>query len=318
MPVRAVSANPVPKIMATTAASYEDDKRLRGIALMAAAFVFFAGLDSCAKYLSQGMDSTQIVWARFAGHFVLAAIVLLPARGVAVMRTQMPWTQLGRGVLILLATLFNFLALRWLQLAETAAIFFLIPLLVAALSVPLLGERVGARRWAAIIVGFLGVLVIVRPGLGVMHWAVVFSLMNAAAVALYQIQTRKVAGYESAETSILLTPILGIVVLAPLLPFVWVTPETVGQWAALLAMGVAGGVGHWLLIAAHKYAPASLLAPFNYTYIVWMTGAGFLFFGDLPDLFTVLGAGIVVASGLYVFHRERKVMGEVRQPPVAR
>ena len=304
--------------MATAAASYEDHKRLRGIALMASAFVFFAGLDSCAKYLSQSMDSTQIVWARFAGHLLLAAIVLLPTRGVGVLKTRMPWTQVGRGVLIFLSTLFNFLALRWLQLAETAAIFFLIPLLVAALSVPLLGEKVGARRWAAIVVGFLGVLVIVRPGAGVMHWAVIFSLMNVVAVALYQIQTRKVAGYDSAETSILLTPIFGAVILTPVLPFVWITPETWGQWAALAGMGLAGGIGHWVLIAAHRYAPASLLAPFNYTYIVWMTGAGFMFFGDLPDLFTVLGAGIVVAAGLYVFHRERKVLGEVRQPPVTR
>jgi drug/metabolite transporter (DMT)-like permease len=272
---------------------------------MVAAFLLFTFLDTSAKLLAQEMNSLQIVWARFVGHAVLVAAVLLPRKGTRVLASSNLKLQIVRSIFLFLSTILNFFALRWLQLATTSSIMFTVPLLVAALSVPLLGERVGWRRWTAIAVGFVGVLIIVRPGGATLHWAIGLSLCNAVAVALYQITTRKLAARDHSDTTSLYSPLFGTVVLLPLLPFIWEPPSGPLAWALLCMLGVFGGVGHWLLIIAHRFAPASLLAPFSYTGILWMTTAGFLVFGHLPDEWTVVGAAVVVASGLYVFHREQ-------------
>lgn len=283
----------------------DDSRRGRGIALMCAAFVLFAALDTSAKLLSQELDSLQIVWARFVGHAVLVAAVLIPLRGPRVLATANFKLQAVRSVLLFLSTLLNFIAVAYLPLTTTASIFFTVPLLVAALSVPMLGESVGWRRWSAIAVGFAGVLIIVRPGMAEVHWAIGLSICNALTVALYQIATRRLAARDHSDTTSLYSPLFGALILLPFLPWIWQAPATPLTWVLLCAMGVFGGVGHWLLIIAHRYAPASLLAPFSYSAILWMTASGYLFFGDLPDEFTVLGAAVVIASGLYVFHREQ-------------
>lgn len=287
-------------------ASYLDDtKRGTGILLMCLAFICFAALDATAKTLAQEVDSLQVVWARFVSHGVLVAAVLLPRKGTRVLATSNPKLQLMRSLLLFLSTLFNFIALVYLPLATTASIFFTVPLLVAALSVPMLGETVGWRRWIAILVGFAGVLVIVRPGSAEIHWAIGLSLCNAVTVALYQITTRSLAGRDHSDTTSFYSPLIGMLILLPALPFVWTEPQNTWTWVMLCLTGVFGGVGHWLLIIAHRFAPASLLAPFSYTHILWMTAAGYLVFGDVPDLWTALGAAIVISSGLYVFHREQ-------------
>jgi len=272
---------------------------------MLAAFVLFTCLDTSAKLLSQEMNSLQIVWARFVGHAVLVAAVLLPRRGLRVLASSNLKLQLVRSGFLFLSTIFNFFALRYLQLATTSAIMFTIPLLVAALSVPLLGEKVGWRRWTAIAVGFAGVLIIVRPTGATLHWAIGLSLCNVVCVSLYQIATRKLAARDHSDTTSLYSPLFGTVILLPLLPFVWEPPSGPLAWALLCGLGVFGGIGHWLLIIAHRFAPASLLAPFSYTGILWMTASGYLVFGHLPDEWTVAGASVVIASGLYVFHREQ-------------
>lgn len=283
----------------------DDSRRGTGILLMVAAFVLFTFLDTSAKLLAQEMNSLQIVWARFVGHAVLVAAVLLPRKGTRVLASSNLKLQLVRSAFLFLSTIFNFFALRHLQLATTSSIMFTIPLLVAALSVPLLGERVGWRRWTAIAVGFAGVLIIVRPGAATLHWAIGLSLCNVVAVALYQIATRKLAARDHSDTTSLYSPLFGTIVLLPLLPFVWEPPSGPFAWLLLCLLGVFGGIGHWLLIIAHRFAPASLLAPFSYTGILWMTASGYLVFGHLPDRWTVVGAAVVIASGLYVFHRER-------------
>ncbi len=272
---------------------------------MVAAFVLFTFLDTSAKLLAEEMNSLQIVWARFVGHAVLVAAVLLPRKGTRVLASSNLKLQLVRSAFLFLSTIFNFFALRWLQLATTSSIMFTIPLLVAALSVPLLGERVGWRRWTAIAVGFLGVLIIVRPTGATLHWAIGLSLCNVVCVSLYQIATRKLAARDHSDTTSLYSPLFGTVILLPLLPFVWEAPSGPFAWLLLCLLGVFGGVGHWLLIIAHRFAPASLLAPFSYTGILWMTTSGYLVFGHLPDEWTVVGAAVVIASGLYVFHREQ-------------
>jgi len=272
---------------------------------MVAAFLLFTFLDTSAKLLAAEMNSLQIVWARFFGHAVLVAAVLLPRKGTRVLASSNLKLQLIRSAFLFASTILNFFALRWLQLATTSSIMFTVPLLVAALSVPLLGERVGWRRWTAIAIGFAGVLIIVRPGAATLHWAIGLSLCNALAVALYQITTRKLAARDHSDTTSLYSPLFGTIVLLPLLPFVWEPPSGPLAWALLCGLGMFGGIGHWLLIIAHRFAPASLLAPFSYTGILWMTTSGYLVFGNLPDEWTVAGAAVVIASGLYVFHRER-------------
>ncbi len=284
---------------------------LQGIALMIAAFTTFAALDTTAKYLVQFYPPEQVVWARYTGHCVLALVILWPRNGAALLRSRRLGTQVLRSLLLFATTCTNFVALQYLQLAETSAIFFSTPLIVALLSVPLLGERIGPRRWTAIMIGFLGVLVVVRPGLGLMHWAAGLSLLTAIGAALYQITTRKLAGVDPAATTQFYTALVGTLAITPLVPFTWQAPDLTGVLLMAL-LGALGGFGHWLLILAHRMAPAPILAPFNYTQIAPMVLLGFLVFGDLPDVWTVTGAGVVLASGLYLLYRERKVKAAAR------
>ncbi|NIA68847.1 DMT family transporter [Pelagibius litoralis] len=273
---------------------------------MVAAFTTFAMLDATAKYLVQFYPTEQVVWARYAGHFVFALIIFWPRHGMGLIRSQRLGTQILRSLLLFTATCSNFVAVGYLQLAETSAIFFSTPLIVALFAVPLLGEKIGPRRWAAILVGFIGVMIVVRPGLGMIHWAAGLSLLTATAAALYQIITRKLAGVEPAATTQFYTALIGMVMITPFVPFVWQTPDLTG-WLLMALLGALGGVGHWMLILAHRLAPAPILAPFNYTQIVPMVLLGFLVFGDLPDAWTLAGAAVVLTSGLYLLYRERRV-----------
>ncbi len=272
---------------------------------MCGALAMFAGLDATAKLLTQQLPLAQAVWARYAAHFVVVLAFVAP-RGdwLRVWQTRHPGFQLGRAMLLLLATGTNFFALQFLQLAETSAMFFTVPLIVAALSVPLLGERVGAHRWTAIVIGFAGVLVVARPGLGLVHWAIVFALMTAVLAALYQLSARRAVRTDDLRTTQLYISLVGFAIMTPLLVTGWQDPGVRG-WLLFAVMGVTAAAGHYWLTLAHRYAGAAVLAPFFYTHIVWMTGLGFLLFGDVPDQWTVIGAGIVVASGLYLVHRER-------------
>ena len=201
-------------------------------------------------------------------------------------------------------TFLNFMALQYLRLDQTSAIFFSNPLWVCALSPFLLGERIGPRRWAAVIVGFLGVLLIIRPGADGFHWAMLLSVTVAIIAAMYQIITRKIGGRDPALVSLLLPSIVGTALAMPLGIVNWYVPAW-GLVGVMLLMGIAGGVGHHLLIKAHTLAPAPTLAPFVYTQIIWMIIVGYVVFGDVPDVHTLIGASIVVSSGLYVYYREQ-------------
>lgn len=287
---------------------------LRGILLMVAAFCTFSMLDTTAKYLVQIYPTAQVVWARYVGHVVLAAAVLLPMHGRGLFVTHRPGLQVLRSFFLFGATCTNFAALQYLQLAETSAISFSAPLMVAVLAIPLLGESIGPRRWAAIFVGFLGVLIVIRPGLGLVHWATGLSVLTALCVSLYQITTRKLAGVDRAVTTQFYSAILGAVAITPIVPFFWETPDVTGA-ALMLLLGALGGIGHWMLILAHRLAPAPVIAPFNYIQLLPMILFGYLVFGDLPDVWTLFGAGIVLSSGLYLLSRERKV--KAAQPAAA-
>ncbi|HRX37360.1 MAG TPA: DMT family transporter [Aestuariivirga sp.] len=277
---------------------------VKGILMMAIAIMFFAMLDGQAKFVMLSLPAPVAVFFRYFVALLVSVALLVRAGGPSLLLTQHPALQVLRGVLLLTSTGLNFIAISHLQLAQVAAILFTIPLWVCALSVPLLGERVGIRRWSAVLIGFLGVLVVMRPGTSDFHWAMLCSFASSLCGAVYNIVTRKVGARDRAETSLFYVGLVGAAVAALPLNWYWQMPQGI-QWIPLIGMGLCGGIGHLLLTQAHRLAPASLLAPFTYTQIIWMIIIGYVAFGNVPDHWTLIGASVVVASGLFVFARER-------------
>ena len=292
-----------------TDAALQRRQRLIGIALMCAAVASFSCLDATGKYLNHHMATSEVVWARYFFAFTLTLVFSNPVNRPGLMRTARPWVQVGRSALLLFSTALNLFALRWLQLDEALSIIFATPLLVAVLCVPLLGEHVGWRRWTAIIIGFCGVLVVARPGFGGLHPAALLSLGGTICYAVYVISTRVLSRTDSNETTQFYTNLVGAVGMTLIVPFIWTPPDSAMVGGLMVLIGALGGGGHYLLILAHRLAPASTLAPFIYTQIIWTTTLGFVVFGDVPHRWTIVGGLIVISSGLYLLHREavRKV-----------
>jgi drug/metabolite transporter (DMT)-like permease len=292
--------------------------RLKAIGLMALATLCFAGLDATAKYLiGDGVPVAQVTWLRFVGHVVFSAALLWPFALPPSLRSAKPWIQVLRSMLMVVTTGFNFIALRYLQLDQTVTIFFLTPLLVAALAGPLLHEWVGWHRMLAIVTGFFGVLLVMHPGIGTVHWAMLLALVATLGYAFYNLATRYLAAFDPPEVTQTYTPLAGVLILAPFALSVWHWPESADQCLLLASLGFWGGLGHWLLILAHRSAPAPALAPFIYLGLIWMSAAGFLVFGDVPTWWTLSGAAVVILSGLYLLARERKVQGETKGGPAS-
>jgi drug/metabolite transporter (DMT)-like permease len=286
--------------------------RLTGIALMCGAVVLFACNDAAAKYLNSHMHTVQVVWARYMAAFALAIILLNPTGNPQVMRTRRPWLQLGRSALLLGSTVLNFFALRYLQLDEAVSIIFCTPFIVAALGGPMLGEWIGWRRWTAIFVGFAGILLVTRPGTGGIHPAALLVVVAAICYALYSILTRVLVRSDSDATTNFYSNLVGAAAITVAVPFYWTSQSDAIVIALMCSMGLFSGFGHFLLIRAHRLAPAGVLAPFIYTEIVWMIALGLLIFGDIPNRWTLAGSAVVIASGLYLLYRER-VMGPRRR-----
>jgi drug/metabolite transporter (DMT)-like permease len=280
--------------------------RLIGIGLMSVTFLCFALLDCGAKWLVQTLPVLQVVWLRFLFHAVFSAALMAPRFGSGILRPRRPKLQFLRAMFMPVMTGLNFWALQYLQLAETGAIQFSVPIIIALIAAPMLSERMDRARWAAIAVGFLGVLIIVRPGTQGFHPALVLSLINAVLYALFNLMTRQLAAHDAPETTQFYSSVGATLAITPFALAAWQAPPGALQWAILVAIGVSGGLGHYLLALAHRYAPASVLAPFLYQQIVWMVLLGYLAFGDVPDAAVVLGAAIVIASGAYLLYRERR------------
>ena len=288
--------------------------RLIGIALMCLALLCFSGLDATAKWVNRSVDPLVTVWARYVSAAGLTFIFINPWTKPGAVATRRLPLQLARSFLLFLSTICNFVALQYLQLVEALSIVFSTPLIVALLAGPILGERIGMQRLIAVCVGFVGVLVVARPGLGTMHPAALLSLTGAVAYAFYGITTRMLASTDSSATTIIYSSLAGIVLMTPLLPWVWTTPSSPLTWALLMMTGFFGAVGHWLLVLAYARAPAVILSHFIYSQIVWMLALGYIVFGDWPDPWTFAGAGIVIASGLYLLYREQ-VKSREPDPP---
>lgn len=279
------------------------DDPLRGIALFLAATTLFAIADTIAKFLTTELPIVQINWMRYLIFAAMALLLTTRTSGHA-FRVHRPRLQLLRGMCVVSSSVLFIYGIREIPLAEAASIGFVAPLLITVLSIPLLGEVVGIRRWAAVVIGLIGVLVVMRPGTSAFQPAALLVVASACCWSLGLILTRKMAGTERAATTLFWSATTGLVVLSILLPFNFKLP-TPAQLGLALVQGVLSSVGQWMVIQAHRTAPASTLAPIIYVQLIWSTIAGYLVFAAFPDGWTVLGATIIIASGLYTAHRER-------------
>lgn len=282
---------------------------MAGIGLILLANVAFSFIDTGTKWLALfGLAALQLAFMRYLGHFVISTVLMLRS-GLKSERFMCP--QLGlvclRGGLLMLSTCLNFIAIRYLPLPLTATILFSAPILICALSWPLLREPVGPVRWSAIAVGFVGILIAIRPFQESFHWAACFSLGAATSFALYSILTRKLAGQVPADTLQFYAGFLGTIVLLPFAILQWQSPQTPFQWTVLIGLGLFGWLGHQMLVHSMRFAPANLVMPFGYSFIVFLTIWSYFVFDELPDGWTLLGAAIVVSAGLFIWQREAKL-----------
>lgn len=277
----------------------------RGILLLVVAVAGFACMDAAAKWLNLREHSLQTLAVRYGGSFFLTACFLNPRTRPGILRSSRPGLQLVRGVAMAGSSFCVFSSLETLPMTLVTSVTFAAPLLVALLAGPILGETLGPRRLVAIIVGFAGVLVITRPGTAAFEPGMGFALGAAACNAIYFMITRVLSRHDPSETTHFYTGLVGTLLCVPLALPVWRAPDSAGMWLAFGVLAVGGAGGHWLLILAHKYAPASALSPFFYMQLLFATVVGFVVFGSVPDRWTVIGGGIVIASGLYLLYRER-------------
>ncbi|MFO1057345.1 MAG: DMT family transporter [Dongiaceae bacterium] len=282
---------------------------VRGAVLcMACAMLFFSMLNASMKYIGLRYPYPEVLWVRYAGHSLYALIVFLPGWGTALFRTARPRLQVLRTLLLFGASGCYFLGLVLIPLPTASALTFIGPILVAALGVPLLGERVGPRRWAAILVGFAGALIIVRPGVGTVQWGAVLVLIEAVFYAFYQVMSRKVGMADPAPVSITLAGLGGLALTTLLLPFGEIrAPASWTDAAVFATAGLWGFLGHFLVIKAYQGARAAIVAPIGYGELIGATILGWVIFREFPDLWSWVGAAVIVASGLYVVLREDRL-----------
>jgi drug/metabolite transporter (DMT)-like permease len=292
--------------MTAEAPGLRQSDALRAILLMCLGVSMFPFLNTSAKLLTAHYPVSEIIWARFAGHLMVMLAVFLPSRGWPIFQARRPTIQIARSFLLLGSTAFFVTAIGRVPLATASAIGFSSPIIVTALSVPLLGESVGPRRWGAVVVGFIGVLIVIRPGSGLLSPATLLLLGSASCYALYQIATRRGGAHDSAETGIIYAALVGTLVTSAIVPFSFEMPHRFVDAALLASLGVFGGVGHYFVIQAFRLGPAAVVSPFGYLELVGTATLGYLVFGNFPDSWTWAGAGLIVASGVYIAIREHR------------
>ena len=284
--------------------SAEKRSTMTGIFIMIIGMITLASTDAVSKHLTVTFAVVQILWIRFVIFAGVGAFAVLTKRGFNGLRTKRPIAQIVRASMLLSANLFAVYTLSLMPLADAHATLAIAPLLVTAASVPFLGEVIDVRRWIAIGTGFMGVLIILRPGLGVFDFVAIFPLAVAILFAGYNILTKIISRDDTNETTLFYTGATGLIVLSVIIPFFWISPSLI-DWGWLIVAGIGGSFAHIFIITALHFAPASKLQPFNYVMLVWATILGFFIFDDLPDYLTVLGATVIVISGLYAWNRER-------------
>ncbi|MFC4270211.1 EamA family transporter [Sneathiella chungangensis] len=292
--------------MSATSTPADSSFSYKGIFLFCSAIFFFAVMDTIVKYANETYPPVQVVWARYFFHTVLMAAILLPKHGTRLIRTKALKMQLIRSIFLLLATVSFFTAVKYVPLADAAALGATAPLFVIIFSVILLKEKVNVRRWVAVAIGFGGAMIVLRPGMLEIHPALFLVIGTSIFYSLYQISTRFLSGIDDPVTTITYSALVGTVVMSAVVPFFWVMPDLHG-WLILGVIGFIGGFSHFIIIKAFDYTAASTVAPFQYTQLIWMAVFGYFVFGNFPDNFTILGAVIIVASGLYILYRENQI-----------
>lgn len=278
---------------------------LRGILITLLAMFLFGLMDAGSKYLATRYPAAQIIWLRYVFTIPMLLAAMAPRGITRYLRSQRPGLQVARGVLLAVEIGLVVWTFGQLPLADVHAVLALTPLVVTALSVPMLREPVGPRRWAAVAVGFLGVLIVLRPGLGVLHPAALVALLAVFLYSLYQILTKMVSHADAAETTLLWQLVAGVVVASLAVPFVW-RPVALEHWPMFLVVAVLGGLGHYLMIRAFQLSSAVVIQPVSYVLLVWAVVIGYLGFGDVPDIWTLVGALVIVGAGSYTAVREHR------------
>ena len=279
-----------------------------GIAFMCAGVASLCVNDAIAKSLTDTYSPLQILFMRNIIALPMAILLTMRMSGIAALRSHRPLAHLMRGLLWIAATMFFFTSLIHLGLAEATAIIFVAPLFITAISALFLKEHVGWRRWLAVLVGFLGVLIVVRPGGAAFQPAALLPVGAAVVYAFLMVSSRWVDPRESVWTLLLWLTGTGAVLSALIVPFVWVPLNSDHVWL-FLGLAVFGTAGMTMMSQAFRMAPAAVVAPFDYTALIWATGLGFLIWGDIPDLATYVGAAVIIASGIYLIWRESRIKG---------
>ncbi|MBY6159964.1 DMT family transporter [Mameliella alba] len=287
-----------------TAPSPSQPDNLRGIVLMLLGFFSFAACDVLAKLLTESFHAAQVVWFRQIG-LALGIIVLIVLRGPSLLRSRLPFLQIFRGITAVLSAVCFVVGVSFVPLADAVAVTFIAPFVVTVLGAVFLREPVGIRRWIAVGIGFVGMLIVIRPGMGVLHPAIGFTVAAACFFALRQVLSRSLSGTDPVVTTVAYTSLTSITLVSLALPFVWITPGEPWLWLVAIGLAVTAGLGEVLVIRALDIAQAVVVAPMHYSLILWSTFYGYVVFSDLPDGWTIFGCSIIVASGLYTLHRER-------------
>ncbi|MFK7891757.1 MAG: DMT family transporter [Granulosicoccus sp.] len=275
-----------------------------GVVYMLGAMFLFATADAHAKYLTAYFHPTQIIWFRQLG-LVIGVLYLIYRHGSVLFVTQQRSMQICRGILVVLSSVLFVSAIKYVALADAVAASFVAPFFVTIFGVLILGEKVGIRRWAAVVLGFIGAFIIVRPGLGLVHPAALLVVLAAAIYAMRQVIGRYLSRSDKTLTTITYTALTSGILISIPLPWFWKTPEALSLWMLLISMSVLAGIGEVLLISALEAAKAATVAPIHYTLIIWGTGYGYLFFNQFPDRWTWVGTAIIVAAGMYNLRREK-------------
>jgi S-adenosylmethionine uptake transporter len=271
---------------------------------MLGAMFLFSAADMLAKLLTDAFHPVQIIWFRQLALFI-GVLILLSRTGTSVLHSRRPGLQITRGVLAVGSGIFFVTAVKYVPLADAVATTFVAPFFLTILGVVILGEQVGVRRWSAVVVGFIGALIIIRPGMGVIHPASMLIVAAAAFYASRQVIGRLLADSDRTVTTVAYTALTASFLITLPLPFIWVTPQATHQWLTLIAMALLAGVGEVMVIKALEVAEAAVVPPMHYTLIIWGTAYGYLVFGQLPDQWTWLGTLIIVAAGIYTLQRDR-------------
>jgi drug/metabolite transporter (DMT)-like permease len=295
MSVKAPPASPPPT-----------DRILRAILAILLSVACFSVLNAISKTLTEHYPVVQVIWARYVFAFAFMMALFLPRSGRALFRWHNVGSQAVRGLLLFFSSYLYFHGIVYLPLATAAAISLTSPLVVTALSARFLGEPVGLARWIAVCVGFAGALIVARPGHAHFEWHSLLVVGSTLCSAFYQLYSRRYGQTERPDASATMATIVGSVVATPMLPFEWTTPAFGWDWVLFVAIGVLAGVGHYFVTIAYSQAPAATIAPFNYAQLIGAALLGYLIFDSIPDFWTWIGAAVIVCSGLYLGHAERR------------